>query len=116
MCSNVSIVSGCRLLNTSSLLKSGKNVEYLDRKLAFIHSREWKRKSTEARDTTNYVYKHLTFIWGKGLKIQREERNVLSKIHKYFYILWPSIIGGGGGKRPSRSHSVHHCLQERKSI
>ena len=29
-----------------------------------------------------------------GRRYYREERYFLSNMHKYFYILWPSIIGG----------------------
>ena len=34
------------------------------------------------------------FLWGGGQKYYREERSFLSKIYRYFSMLWSSIIGG----------------------
>ena len=50
----------------------------------------------------------LTFIW-REQKYYREERNSLSLKHRYFYILWPSIIMGDGC--PLAPLSVHHWCE-----
>ena len=39
------------------------------------------------------IYFRLVLL-GVGRKYYREERNFLSKMHMYFYMLWSSVIGG----------------------